>query len=71
MVRDDERMELHIVPFTLAQFSTFFKSIFSKGTATPQTVVDLMVVCEALRHGCEAPAWNAISQAVATYCNIQ
>lgn len=67
--RDDERLELHIVPFTLAQFSSFFKSIFSKGTATPQAVIDLMVVCEALRHGCEAPAWkNAISQTVAACC---
>lgn len=67
--REDERMELHIVPFTLTQFSSFFKAIFSSGSATPKQLIDLMTECEKYRHTCEAPAWkNAISQVVASRC---
>ena len=56
--RDDERLELHIIPFTLMQFSMFFKAIFSKGNATPQAVIDLMIQCEQFRDY-EAPQWKA------------
>lgn len=67
--REDERMELHIVPFTLTQFSSFFKAIFSSGNATPKEVISLMTECEKYRYTCEAPAWkNAISQVVASRC---
>lgn len=57
--RDDERLELHIIPFTLMQFSMFFKAIFSKGNATPQAVIDLMIQCEQFRRDYEAPQWKA------------
>lgn len=67
--RDDERLDLHIVPFTLAQFSSFFKAIFSAGSVSPQAVIDLMIECEEYRRDCEAPAWKtAISQVVASRC---
>ena len=58
--RDDERLELHIVPFTLMQFSMFFKTIFANGTAAPQAVIDLMLECERFRHDYEAPQWKAM-----------
>ena len=65
--RDDERLDLHIVPFTLAQFSSFFKAIFAAGSVSPQAVIDLMIECEEYRRDCEAPAWKtAISQVVAS-----
>lgn len=65
--RDDERLELHIIPFTLMQFSMFFKAIFSKGNATPQAVIDLMIQCEQFRRDYEAPQWKArIAEAVST-----
>ncbi|WP_434310763.1 AlwI family type II restriction endonuclease [Hominifimenecus sp. rT4P-3] len=67
--KEDHRMDLHIVPFTLAQFSSFFKAIFTSGTAAPQAVIDLMSECEQYRHTCEAPAWKAaISQVVESRC---
>lgn len=67
--RDDERLDLHIVPFTLAQFSSFFKAIFAAGSVSPQAVIDLMIECEEYRRDCEAPAWKtAISQVVASRC---
>lgn len=57
--KDDERLELHIVPFTLLQFSSFFKSLFIKNTASPAAVIDLMSKCEVYRSQCEAPQWKA------------
>ena len=56
--RDDQKLNLSIVPFTLAQFSSFFKSIFTTGTVTPHAVVDLIVECEKYRLECEAPEWK-------------
>lgn len=65
--RDDERLELHIIPFTLMQFSMVFKAIFSKGNATPQAVIDLMIQCEQFRRDYEAPQWKArIAETVST-----
>ena len=58
--RDDERMDLHIVPFTLAQFSAFFKSIFLRNNATPLAITSLMLECESHRRKCEAPEWKAM-----------
>jgi len=58
--REDERMDLHIVPFTLTQFSSFFKAIFSKQTATPQAIISLVVECGCYRKMYEAPKWKAI-----------
>lgn len=57
--REDERLELHIVPFTLMQFSAFFKTIFTNGNATPKAVIDLMLQCEQFRRDYEAPQWKA------------
>lgn len=57
--REDKRLNLRIVPFTLAQFSSFFRSIFRNGQATPQRIVSLMGECESCRKKCEAPEWKA------------
>lgn len=66
--RDDVRLNLHIVPFTLMQFSTFFKAIFAT-ECTPIQVINLISECEKYRHQCEAPEWKvAISQVVASRC---
>ncbi|MCL2165619.1 MAG: AlwI family type II restriction endonuclease [Oscillospiraceae bacterium] len=56
--REDERWMLSIVPLTLAQFSAFFKIIFSKKNATPQAICDLMDRCLAASHK-HAPEWKA------------
>ncbi len=63
--RDDVRLNLHIVPFTLAQFSKFFRALFSGGNAAPQAVFDLLADCECDRMKYAAPEWKtAIDQTV-------
>lgn len=54
----DERLELHIVPLTLTQFSEYFKFIFTENFAEPQKIVDLMCNCENYRKICEGPEWK-------------
>lgn len=67
--KTDQKLNLRIVPFTLVQFSSFFKAIFTAGCAAPKEVIDLISECEKYRYGCEAPAWKeAISQVVASRC---
>lgn len=56
--RDDERLELRIVPITLAQFSAFFKAMFLSGRAHPSTITNLILDCERLRGAYEAPEWK-------------
>lgn len=66
--RDDVRLNLHIVPFTLAQFSKFFRALFSAGNAAPQAVFDLLADCECDRMKYAAPEWKtAIDQTVAQH----
>lgn len=68
--RDDQKLNLSIVPFTLAQFSSFFKTVFTAGNATPQKVVDLITKCESYRRECEAPQWkDAIATVIENYCH--
>lgn len=67
--RDDQKLDLHIVPFTLPQFSSVFKAMFTSGHVSPRIIIDLMCECEQYRQECEAPAWKkAISQVVASRC---
>lgn len=56
--KDDEKLDLHIVPFTLAQFNMFFKYIFSNDCATPQEVIMLMKRCGKYRKNYGAPQWK-------------
>jgi len=55
----EDRLDLQIIPLTLQQFSTFFKSIFATGRVHPQILVDLMLKCGSFRRECEAPLWKA------------
>lgn len=56
--KDDIRLNLQIVPFSLKQFTSFFKYIFTSGTAHPQAIVDLLLKCGSFRKECEAPKWK-------------
>lgn len=56
--RDDERLELHIVPFTLTQFSKFFKAIFVESRVDPEEIITLMKACEVSKKICDAPEWK-------------
>lgn len=57
--KDDDRLSLRIIPFTLSQFSEFFKALFSAGTANPHEVVSLLDECESQRENGYAPEWKA------------
>lgn len=71
--RDDNRLDLHIVPFTLTQFENFFKSLFASNKVTPKAVISLMNECESYRKECEAPEWKSqietiVSQSISAMC---
>lgn len=57
--QDDERMELKIVPFTLRQYSEYFKYLFTTNNAEPQKVLDVFNRCFDSKDGREAPEWKA------------
>ncbi|MCQ2445808.1 MAG: AlwI family type II restriction endonuclease, partial [Clostridia bacterium] len=67
--RDDERLALHIVPFTLAQFSALFKTLFTAGNPNPRKIIQLMNDCECYRARFGAPEWKKIiADTVEAYC---
>lgn len=58
--KDDERLDLRIVPLTLTQFSEFFKALFASNQVSPQALVDLLAECEQERRRHEAPQWKTV-----------
>lgn len=56
--RNDERLNLTIVPITIAQFGSFFKALFETDNANPQTVIRLLNKCDVYRSLFEAPEWK-------------
>lgn len=70
--REDVRLELQIVPFTLAQFSKFFKAMFAAGNAAPQAIFRLLADCGRDRGKYAAPEWKtAISRIAAQHISAQ
>ena len=66
--KDDERLDLHIIPFTLTQFIAFFKAMFVRKCAVPSTMVSLMRECGEHRDNCEAPEWKLIINTIVRTC---
>lgn len=58
--KEDERLDLRIVPLTLTQFSEFFKALFASKQVSPQALVALLMECERERQSCEAPKWKTV-----------
>ena len=58
--RNDMRLNLHIIPLTITQFSEFFKALFSTGNAVPLAVFNLLADCECNRTKYEAPKWKTV-----------
>ena len=56
--KDDVKQRLNIVPLTLAQFQKYFVAMFEADKATPQTLCELLLECEAQRDILEAPSWK-------------
>lgn len=56
--KDDERLDLQIIPITLRQFGTFFRKMFTSGHNTPNVVITLMLECAHSRKESDAPRWK-------------
>lgn len=54
----DEKMDLQIVPFTLEQFSVFFRKMFEKDKVHPDNIINLFKLCFRLKDEREAPEWK-------------
>lgn len=57
-LKDDTRITLQIVPFTLKQYNTLFCYMFKSGNASPKMLVDLILQCSKTRHNLTAPEWK-------------
>lgn len=63
----DERLALKIVPFTLEQFSEYFKYMFVSKNNTPDNFLHLFEKCFASKDSKEGPAWKkAINEIVSS-----
>ena len=56
--REDERLNLTIIPITISQFGSFFKALFETSNANPQAIIRLLEKCDVYRSLFEAPAWK-------------
>ena len=56
--REDECLNLTIIPITITQFGSFFKALFETDNATPQNVIRLLDKCDVHRSLFEAPEWK-------------
>lgn len=57
--KEDKRLDLCIVPFSLMQFNTYFKTVFLAGTVSPQSLISLMSECSENRQVLDAPTWKS------------
>ena len=60
--KNDEKLDLHIVPFTLTQFNMVFKYMFANDCATPQEILKLIKRCEHFRENksvCNGTSYGA------------
>lgn len=56
--KDDEKMELHILPIRLAQFILLFKSLILRKELTPYFFVKTILECERIKNRYNAPQWK-------------
>lgn len=56
--QNDERMALKIVPFTLKQFSEYFKYMFANNKSTPNVFLDMFEICFESKENREGPQWK-------------
>ena len=64
--QNDERMALKIVPFTLKQFSEYFKFMFVSDNHTPKSFLNMFEMCFESKENKEGPQWKgAIEKIIA------
>ena len=56
--REDAKLRLDILPFTLEQFKALFVALFQNRRVDVQTIRDLLDRCSNIRPAHEAPAWK-------------
>ena len=56
--QNDEKMALRIVPFTLKQFSEYFKFMFENKTVNPDVFLELFNKCFEAKDGKGGPEWK-------------
>jgi hypothetical protein len=56
--RENRKLQLDIVPVTLAQFKSFFESVFRSGRVEIKLMQKLLDQCNNIRAAYEAPAWK-------------
>lgn len=62
--KEDKKLELNIIPFTIAQFKNIFEYLFRSGTASPDQMLRIMTICQKDRT-LDAPLWkNSINSRV-------
>ena len=65
--QNDEKMALKIVPFTLKQFSEYFRFMFANSKNTPKAFLDMFEMCFESKEQREGPQWKkAIEEIVTT-----
>ena len=62
--KNDEKMALRIVPFTLEQFAFYFRKMFETNEAVPDKFLDLFVECFNAKNEKEAPEWKQAIEAI-------
>ena len=55
--KEDEKLDLSIIPFTIAQFKNIFEYLFRSGTASPDQMLRIMTICQKDRT-LDAPLWK-------------
>lgn len=56
--RDDEKMQLNIIPLTLIQFKNFFEALFKANNIDINLIRHLLELCGVSRPNHEAPVWK-------------
>jgi len=66
--KDDDKVPLNIVPFTLRTFRDFFEGLFLVKMNHPNHLASLMDMCILDRNKYDAPGWkNSIINSTETY----
>lgn len=55
--KEDEKLDLNIVPFTITQFKSLFDALFRSNTASPERLLNIMKICQTGR-SVDAPSWK-------------
>ena len=67
-LKDDQRIDLQIVPLTLKQFNALFRYMFEHDVASPKFLVELILKCSEVRRNLTAPEWKDKIDSIISDC---